>query len=155
MLDVEISAICHYEHLTRGFFLRIVQPVAFLLPLRSSLHKTATKIVIMPRFTDNWVLDKSMFDYVQGGSCAVSSLMCTFAVDDVIINLCTSRYTPMCIRPFSSSITPLTLSLPQTVLRLPPHLQHRRPRRPHPIHVRSRNRRGKPRNRRGKNVTLA
>jgi len=24
----------------------------------------------MPRFTDKWVLDKCMFDYVQGGSCA-------------------------------------------------------------------------------------
>ena len=33
----------------------------------------------MPRFTDNWVVDKSMFDYVQGGSCACCGFPHLFA----------------------------------------------------------------------------
>jgi hypothetical protein len=27
-------------------------------------------IVIMPRFSDQWLIDRTLFDYVQGGSCA-------------------------------------------------------------------------------------
>ncbi|KAL7542748.1 hypothetical protein ACHAXR_012052 [Thalassiosira sp. AJA248-18] len=33
----------------------------------------------MPRFTDSWVLDKTMFDYVQGGSCACCGFPHIFA----------------------------------------------------------------------------
>ena len=33
----------------------------------------------MPRFTDKWVLDKCMFDYVQGGSCACCGFPHLFA----------------------------------------------------------------------------
>mmetsp|Transcript_28228 Transcript_28228/g.60152 ORF Transcript_28228/g.60152 Transcript_28228/m.60152 type:complete len:319 (-) Transcript_28228:12-968(-) len=33
----------------------------------------------MPRFADNWVLDKCMFDYVQGGSCACCGFPHLFA----------------------------------------------------------------------------
>ncbi|KAL9184694.1 hypothetical protein ACHAXT_012664 [Thalassiosira profunda] len=33
----------------------------------------------MPRFTDNWVVDRTMFDYVQGGSCACCGFPHIFA----------------------------------------------------------------------------
>mmetsp|Transcript_32414 Transcript_32414/g.58588 ORF Transcript_32414/g.58588 Transcript_32414/m.58588 type:complete len:192 (-) Transcript_32414:594-1169(-) len=33
----------------------------------------------MPRFADNWVVDKCMFDYVQGGSCACCGFPHLFA----------------------------------------------------------------------------
>ncbi|KAL7546367.1 hypothetical protein ACHAWF_009703 [Thalassiosira exigua] len=33
----------------------------------------------MPRFSDQWVVDRAMFDYVQGGSCACCGLIHLFA----------------------------------------------------------------------------